>query len=246
MTKTMVHLGFTLLLSILMIAAAEPASAAGTKVQVSFSGTSASGTRFRLYLEYDQSLQNTSPGLFVFTGSGLTHEICYVEGTGTCVLYQSTRCEPYKIMTSGSKIVPSQCNRAERDPNHDQVANDRQLSLNRLPLCQTTASPPGPVFVSSPGTGTSTFTITDSNGTRTYNIKSVSCLQPTAEPAPSPHAHQSPATSSTSAPRPCLARSMCASRDQRAACPGSFVGGLFAWLVAERPASIATAYRPTP
>ena len=95
MTKTMIRLGSTLLLSVAMITATEPASVAGTKVQVVFSGSGFNG-----YLEYDQSLLGTN-GQFPFRGSGLAHQICYVVGSGECKLYTQKQCEPYTIKTSG-------------------------------------------------------------------------------------------------------------------------------------------------
>ena len=97
MTRLMIRLGCTLLLSGLMIAATGPASEAGTLIKVSFSGNGFSG-----WFQYDQSEPKTSPGLFVFTGSTLNHEIQYQIGAGTPVLGTGKGCEPYKITTSGN------------------------------------------------------------------------------------------------------------------------------------------------
>ena len=64
MTKSMFRLGYTLLISGIMVAAAEPSSsAAGTKIQVTFSGSGFIGC-----FQYDQSQTPTpgSPHVFTF------------------------------------------------------------------------------------------------------------------------------------------------------------------------------------
>ena len=79
MTKSMFRLGYTLLISGIMVAAAEPSSsAAGTKIQVTFSGSGFIGC-----FQYDQSQTPTPglPGVFTFTGSTLNHQICYQIGS---------------------------------------------------------------------------------------------------------------------------------------------------------------------
>jgi hypothetical protein len=96
MATTMVRLGFTLLLSIFMIAGTEPASAAGTLVKITFGGTGFSG-----WFEYDQSLRDSTPGVFNFQGSPLTHKICYTTSSAGCVPFSGIQCEPYTITTSG-------------------------------------------------------------------------------------------------------------------------------------------------
>ena len=66
MTKSMFRLGYTLLISGIMVAAAEPSSSAGTKIQVTFSGNGFSGC-----FQYDQSQAPQSPNVFDFKGSPL-------------------------------------------------------------------------------------------------------------------------------------------------------------------------------
>jgi hypothetical protein len=176
MTKTIIRLGSTVLLSILMIAATEPASVAGTKVQVSFSGTGFSG-----YLEYDQSLLGTN-GVFAFEGLDLTHQICYVVGSPPCVLYKQKQCEPYTITTSGTKLFQLNVTAPSGTPITIKLATNVQLSPTSLPLCMSGSTE---VFVSSPQGSASTFAITHSGVTTTYNITSVTCSQPST-PAPSP------------------------------------------------------------
>ena len=80
MSRSKIRLLPALLLSGLMIAAVEPTSEAGTLVRVSFSGNGFSG-----WFQYDQSKPMTHPGQFVFTGSGLDHEIDYKIGGGVTV-----------------------------------------------------------------------------------------------------------------------------------------------------------------
>jgi hypothetical protein len=72
MTRTLIRFGQTLLFSGLIIAALQPASAAGTFVQIAFYGTNFSGC-----LQFDQSQPKAAPRIFNFTGSPLNHEICY-------------------------------------------------------------------------------------------------------------------------------------------------------------------------
>ena len=83
MTKSMFRLGYTLLISGIMVAAAQPSSsAAGTKIQVTFSGSGFIGC-----FQYDQS-QKPMPGslraqlVFTFNGPTVTHQICYQIGCG--------------------------------------------------------------------------------------------------------------------------------------------------------------------
>ena len=73
MTKSMFRLGYTLLISGIMVAATEPSSSAGTKIQVTFSGSGFNGC-----FQYDQSQPKEAPHVFNFTGSGLS--VCPTSG----------------------------------------------------------------------------------------------------------------------------------------------------------------------
>jgi hypothetical protein len=95
MTRALIRFGQTLLLSGLIIAALQPASAAGTFVQIAFYGSNFSGC-----LQYDQSQPKASPHFFNFTGSPLNHEICYQVNLGAPVKRTAGGCEPYTIHTS--------------------------------------------------------------------------------------------------------------------------------------------------
>src|SRR5208337_3062175 len=95
MTKSMFRLGYTLLISGIMVAAAEPSSSAGTKIQVSFSGSGFSGC-----FQYDQSQAAQSSNVFNFTGSPLSHEICYRIGSAPPVSASGRPCEPFTIGTN--------------------------------------------------------------------------------------------------------------------------------------------------
>jgi hypothetical protein len=169
MTKTVVRLGSALLFSVFMMSATSRASQAGTLVQVTFSGPSVSG-----YFEYDQSLLG-SEGVFAFKGLLLTHQICYVVGSGPCTLYKQKQCEPYTITTSGTKLFQLNVTAPSGTPITIKLATNVQLSLTSLPLCMSGTTD---VFVSKPQGNASTFTITVSGVTTTYDINSVSCTLP--------------------------------------------------------------------
>jgi hypothetical protein len=149
MNNTMVRLGPTLLLSVLMIAGTAPASAAGTLVKVTFGGTGFSG-----WFEYDQSLRDSTPGTFNFQGSALTHKICYTITSAACVPFSGTACEPYTITTnSGSDRTFELKVTAPKSPSTQAVIvlpMGITLSQTSLPLC--------PSFPSTPNSG-STFTL---------------------------------------------------------------------------------------
>src|SRR5271157_5864032 len=95
MTKSMFRLGYTLLISGIMVAAAEPSSSAGTKIQVTFSGSGFSGC-----FQYDQSQLPQSSNSFSFAGSPLSHEICYRIGSAPPVSASGRPCEPFTIDTN--------------------------------------------------------------------------------------------------------------------------------------------------
>ena len=97
MTKSMFRLGYTLLISGIMVAAAEPSSSAGTKIQVNFFGDGFSGC-----FQYDQLLSAQSSNSFSFTGSKLSHEICYQIGSAKAVSASGRPCEPFTIDTNGT------------------------------------------------------------------------------------------------------------------------------------------------
>ncbi len=176
MTKTMVRLGPTLLLSIFMIAATEPASAAATLVKVSFGGTGFSG-----WFEYDDSLRDSTPGVFNFQGSALTHKICYTLSGGTCVPFSGIQCEPYTITTTGGTKTTFQLNvTAPKSPSTQVV-----IVLPMGTTLSQTSLPPCSSFPSTPNPG-STFTV--SGGTTfTGAITTLSCTTAaTAITAPTP------------------------------------------------------------
>ncbi|MGP0063056.1 MAG: hypothetical protein ACLQGP_05560 [Isosphaeraceae bacterium] len=173
MTSTIVRPGLISLVFVLAIAATGPSSQATTVIKVSFSGTGFSG-----YIEYDPTLAGTN-GDFTFKGSTLTHQICYVIGSGSCTLYTQKQCEPYTITTSGNNKYLFQLNvTAPTNPSTPVVvklATNVALSQTSLPSCDTTTSPPTAVFQASPAAGASTFAVTTNGVTTTYNIISVSC-----------------------------------------------------------------------
>jgi hypothetical protein len=176
MRRSMIRLLPALLLSGLMIAAVEPTSEAGTLVHVSFSGNGFSG-----WFQYDQSKPMTHLGQFVFTGSGLDHEIDYQIGGGVPVYGNDGNCEPYTITTSGNSRTTFQL--VATAPAGTTVTitlpTSVTLSLTSLPLCAE--------FPSSPLAG-STFALSGGT-TYTGTITALSCTQP---PAPPPAAAPSP------------------------------------------------------
>jgi hypothetical protein len=163
----------TLLLSCLMIATVEPSSEAGTLVHVSFSGSGFSG-----WFQYDQSQPHKvgSPGLFVFPGSGLDHEIDYQIGAGT-VFGNGTGCEPYTITTSGNSGKTFQLKATAPSGTTVTITLPTSVTLSQtsLPLCAK--------FPASPLAG-STFALSGGT-TYTGTITALSCTQPPA-PAPAP------------------------------------------------------------
>jgi hypothetical protein len=178
MTKTMVRLGFTFLLSILMIAATKPASAQGTLVTVKFSGSGFTG-----WFEYDQSQSDSSPGQFKFQGSRLTHKICYTITSAACTPFSMTQCEPFTITTSGgSKQTFELTTTAPKSPTAVSVVivlpMGNLLSQTSLPLCGG--------FPASPNAG-SKFTLSGGSSF-TGTITQLSCTQsaPAVLPAPAP------------------------------------------------------------
>jgi hypothetical protein len=166
MRRSMIRLLPAFLLSGLMIAAVEPASEAGTLVRVSFSGNGFSG-----WFQYDQSKPMTHPGQFVFTGSGLDHEIDYNIG-GVTVYGNQGNCEPYTITTSGNsrKIFQLVATAPAGTTVTVTLPTSVTLSLTSLPFCAD--------FPSSPLAG-STFALSGGT-TYTGTITALSCTEPAA------------------------------------------------------------------
>ena len=151
MTKTMIRLGSTLLVSICMIAATKPASAAGPLVKVSFSGNGFSG-----WFEYDQSQAYSTPGVFRFQGSGLTHKICYTISSAACVPYSLTECEPYTITTTGGSEKTFELTttvKATATSVAIVLPTGQALSQTSLPVCAAFPNTPssGSTFGNCPG-----------------------------------------------------------------------------------------------
>ncbi len=208
MTKMNVRFGFMLLLPIVVIGDAEPASA--EIVTVNFSGSGASG-----YFQYDSTLTDTKQGLFVFTGSALLHNICYTVSAAPCAFYETTSCEPYIILTSGLdrklfQLDVTAPNTGSTSQLTIKLATNAQLSLTKLPTCGTSGSP---VFVASPTNGASVLIVTVSGGgTTTYNLTSVSCIPPDSDAVRSPHSRAGHGDKKTGSP----ASRMCRSKTSRA------------------------------
>ena len=95
MKKTMIRLATAILTSGMIIAAAAPACSAGTRVQITFSGSNFSGC-----LQYDQSQGMESPHYFKFEGPTFNHEVCYQLTGGSHAGGSNLNCEPYAISTS--------------------------------------------------------------------------------------------------------------------------------------------------
>jgi hypothetical protein len=194
MTTSLIRLGRTLLLSAIMVMAAEPICAAGTNVLVIFSGTSASGVRFSGYFEYDASQPKQTNYFFNFTGSAFTHKICYRAGTATCS-GSSTTSEPFSITTSNTNsfVLRSKCVIS----NTSVVISFSQLNVtclpNALPTCTsgtTEAFPSSGTFTLSGGTSFS-GTITAISCMEAASVITCPCPPPGASlidvhPAPAP------------------------------------------------------------
>jgi hypothetical protein len=169
MTTSLIRLGRALLLSAIVIVAAEPMSVAGTNVLVIFSGANASGTRFSGYFEYDVSQPKQTDYVFNFNGSAFTHEICYHTGSATCNGSGSTS-EPFSITTSrtNSFVLKSKCVTS----NTSVVISFSKLNVtclpNVLPSCTSGTTEAFP--------NTGTFTL--SGGTNfSGTITAAACIQ---------------------------------------------------------------------
>jgi hypothetical protein len=171
MTTALIRFGQTLLLSGLMFAAVQPASAAGTFVQIAFYGSNFSGC-----LQYDQSQPKASPHFFNFTGSGLNHEICYQVNLGAPVKRTAGGCEPYTIHTSANsdKTFQLQATAPATTSVFVTIPGNITFDANSLPLCMSGATPmfqnAGTFTLANSTTGLVTFTGT---------ILSVTCKQST-------------------------------------------------------------------
>jgi hypothetical protein len=183
MTKSLIRLGHTLLLSGIIVAATEPMSRAGTNVLVMFSGKSATGVLFSGYFEYDQSKPKASNYSFNFNGSPLTHKICYSAGgaTGTG---SGPLSEPFTIVTSNTDSfqLKSTCQATGTSV----VITFSRLNVTctptALPLCSSGTTPTFPSAGTFQLTGTTTFsgTITWTSCTEAASVIACPCPPPTA------------------------------------------------------------------
>ena len=220
MTKSMFRLGYTLLISGIMVAAAQPSSsAAGTKIQVTFSGSGFIGC-----FQYDQS-QKPMPGslrahVFTFNGPTVTHQICYQIGSAPPVCASGTPCEPFTIDTSVSNDTTFQLTgtlQTRQGSFAVLIVLPSTVSFSRgtLPFCNVGTTPAfqntGTFTVTNATTGATIFKgkITATNCTQsTGDINCPCCYLPLSVPAPPAPAPPAPAL------RPSIV-SMCAPRPPR-------------------------------
>ncbi len=166
MSKSWIRIGCSGLVSgILVAATATPSFAAGTQVQVMFSGSGFTGC-----FEYDQSQAKDSPHKFSFTGS-VTHQLCYKLGSAEPVCTSGSTCEPYVITTSGNSDTTFQLQATIMGSTTATIVFNTGVTFlaTSLPTCTQDGKQ---VF---PNTGT--FTLT---GATTFcgTITSTSCTQP--------------------------------------------------------------------
>ena len=173
MTKSMFRLGYTLLISGIMVAAAEPSSSAGTKIQVTFSGSG-----FKGCFQYDQSQPKQAPHVFNFTGSTLNHEICYKIGSAPPVSASGKPCEPFIIGTSVPNNTTFQLKGTLLGSTTVLIVLPSGVTFSAvsLPFCNVGTTP---VFQN-----TGTFTVTNATTGRTIftgNITATHCTQSTGD-----------------------------------------------------------------
>ena len=173
MTKSMFRLGYTLLISGIMVAATEPSSSAGTKIQVTFSGSGFNGC-----FQYDQSQPKEAPHVFNFTGSGLSHQICYQIGGGTSVCTSGRTCEPFTICTSVPNDTTFQLQGTLLGSTKVLIVLPSTVSFSptSLPFCNVGTTP---AFQN-----TGTFTVTNATTGATIftgNITATNCTQSTGD-----------------------------------------------------------------
>src|SRR5271157_1289823 len=197
MTKSMFRLGYTLLISGIMVAAAEPSSSAGTKIQVTFSGTNASGINFSGCFQYDESQAPQSSYVFNFRGSPLSHEICYQIGSAPAVSASGRPCEPFTIGTNGTTF---QLQGTLRGSTTVLIALPSSVTFlaGSLPFCNVSTTPAfqntGTFTVTNATTRELIFTgnITATNCTQSTGDINCSCFSPSFAPAPQAAAPYAP------------------------------------------------------
>ena len=204
MTKSMFRLGYTLLISGIMVAAAQPSSsAAGTKIQVTFSGSGFIGC-----FQYDQS-QKPMPGSL-----RARFHIQWPNGDSPDLLpdwfvppvcASGTPCEPFTIDTSVSNDTTFQLTgtlQTRQGSFAVLIVLPSTVSFSRgtLPFCNVGTTPAfqntGTFTVTNATTGATIFKgkITATNCTQsTGDINCPCCYLPLSVPAPPAPAPPAPA-----------------------------------------------------
>lgn len=214
MTKSMFRLGYTLLISGIMVAATEPSSSAGTKIQVTFSGSGFNGC-----FQYDQSQPKQAPHVFNFTGSGLSHQICYQIGGGTSVCTSGSECEPFQINTSGNNNTTFQLQATLLGSTKVLIVLPSSVTFSAvsLPFCNVGTTPvfqnTGTFTVTNAKTGVTIFTgnITATNCTQSAGAINCPC-PPSNVPAPQAVVPYAPSKIAPAPPYAPSVVSMCAPR----------------------------------
>jgi hypothetical protein len=175
MMKTLLRLATTLLVSGVMMAAPNPASAAGQLVQITFSGTSTKppGYRFEGCIQYDSTQSANPPRYFDFSGSNLNHEFCYQTDDNLSGSGVMGSCEPFTIRTSlnANKTFKLEATQPATTSVTVSISAASGVTFGTsLPTCPSGS----PVFQAG-----GTFTLsTEANGTVTFTgtITSVTCM----------------------------------------------------------------------